>query len=289
MGIPAKTAEENIRAGDVAGALAALKDAIRDDPSDASKRVFLFQLMCVLGQWDKAVTQLNVASDLDPETGVMAQVARAAIAAEVFRRGVYAGERTPHILGEPAEWIGLMVQAIGLSGKGHHDKAAEVRVRAFDAAPAVAGRVRVSAGEDLSTHEFAWIADADERLGPIVEAVIDGKFYWIPMSHIRQIRMDPPADLRDTVWAPAEFEWINGGETVGLIPTRYPGSESSEDPAIALARKTEFREIAPEVFEGIGQRMWASDEGEYAILETRLVEIDHPALPEAENGAREHG
>jgi len=289
MGTPAKTAEEKIRAGDVAGALDALKDAIRNDPADASKRVFLFQLMCVLGQWDKAVTQLNVASDLDPETGVMAQVAHAAIGAEVFRAAVYAGRRTPHILGEPAEWIGLMVQAIGLTGQGHHDKAAEVRARAFEEAPAVAGRVRVSGGEEMTTHEFSWIADADERLGPIVEAVIDGKFYWIPMSHIRQIRMDPPADLRDTVWAAAEFMWINGGETVGLIPTRYPGSESSADPAVLLARKTEFNEVAPEVYQGIGQRMWASDEGEYAVLETRLIELDHPPLPEAENGAQEHG
>lgn len=287
MGKPAQTAEECIRAGRVAEALDALKEAIRNDPSDAGKRVFLFQLMCVLGQWDKAANQLNVAADLDPQVGVMAQVGRAAIASELFRRAVYAGQKTPHILGEPEAWVGLMVQAVGLSGQGHHAKAAEVRARAFEDAPAVAGRVRTSRGEEMATHEFAWIADADERLGPIVEAVIDGKFYWIPMSHIREIRMDPPSDLRDTVWAPAEFTWSNGGETMGLIPTRYPGSETSDDPALALARRTDFREVAPEIFEGVGQRMWASDAGEYAILETRLIEFDHADAPESE--ARAHG
>ncbi len=281
----AHAAEELIQAGDIDGALDALKAAIRSDPSDASKRVFLFQLMCVVGEWDKAGKQLDVAADLDPETGMMAQVGRAVLGCEGFRAAVFRGEHTPLVLGEPAEWIGQMVQAAGLSAGGHFEQAAAMRADAFDAAPAVGGRLQVAEGEGVQTHEFAWVADADERLGPIVDAVIDGKYYWIPMSHIRQIRLEQPSDLRDVVWAPAEFTWINGGDAVGLIPTRYPGSESSDDNAIRLARKTDFLEVAPETFHAIGQRMWATDEGEYAMLSTRLIEIDHPPLPESESVA----
>jgi type VI secretion system protein ImpE len=289
MGNPAQTAEECIGAGNIAEALDALKNAIRSDPSDSGKRVFLFQLYAVLGQWDKAVNQLSVAAELDPEAGVMAQVAHAAVACEKFREAVYAGERTPLVLGEPAEWIGWMVQAVGYAGKGQHDEAAALRAQAFEQVDTISGRVCISHGEEMATHEFEWIADADERLGPIIEAVVDGKFYWIPMSHIRQIRMDTPSDLRDVVWAPAEFTWSTGGEGVGLIPTRYPGSEKSEDNAIRLARKTEFVEVAPEVFEGLGQRMWATDAGEYAILETRSIELDQPELPGGDEGAEGDG
>lgn len=290
MDTPAKNAESAIRAGDVNGALDALKASIRSDPSDASKRVFLFQLLCVIGDWDKAGKQLDVAADLDAENGMMAQVGRAVLACEGFRLSVFRGEHTPLVLGEPAEWISWMVQAVGHSAKGHFEQATNLRGRAFEAAPAVGGRLTVSQGEDMQTHEFAWVADADERLGPIVEAVMDGKYYWIPMSHIRQIRLEPPSDLRDMVWAPAEFTWVNGGEAVGLIPTRYPGSEHSEDDAIRLARKTDFVEVGPETFHAIGQRMWATDEDEYAMLTTRTIEIDHPTIEAlVEGGNDTHG
>lgn len=271
MGAPAKAAEDALRAGRVSEALEALRESIRSDPSDPRKRVFLFQLNCVMGDWDKALTQLNVAADLDKNNELMAQVGRAALQCEVFRRDVFAGKRSPLLLGEPEPWVGLMIQAVQLSGQGRHTEASAVRGRAFDAAEPVAGSITTVAGEDVKTEEFAWLADADERLGPIVEAIIDGKYYWVPMSHIRSIEIDPPSDLRDLVWAPVSFRWVNGGETVGLMPTRYPGSERSSDGAIQLARQTAFEPVSDDVFYGLGQRMWGSDIGEYSMLQTRSI------------------
>ena len=31
---------------------------------------------------------------------------------------------------------------------------------------------------------FAWMADADMRLGPVLEAVINGRYYWVPLVHL---------------------------------------------------------------------------------------------------------
>ena len=58
-------AQQLIRDGDLAGALAALQDAVRKNSADPKLRVFLFQLLSVLGQWNRALTQLNVAGELD--------------------------------------------------------------------------------------------------------------------------------------------------------------------------------------------------------------------------------
>ncbi len=76
----------------------------------------------------------------------------------------------------------------------------------------------------LDGRPFEWIADADPRLGPVFEAVVDGAYHWVPMTRVSRLALEPPADLRDQVWMPAEFTWTNGGRTVGFIPTRYPGS-----------------------------------------------------------------
>ena len=42
---------------------------------------------------------------------------------------------------------------------------------------------------------------------------------------------------------PAQLQFENGGESVALIPTRYPGSEASADGPVALARKTTWEPI----------------------------------------------
>jgi len=141
-----------------------------------------------------------------------------------------------------------------------------LRERAFDVAPAIAG--------SIDGQRFQWIADADSRLGPILEAIVDGKYYWVPFTAIKQIQIDPPADLRDMVWIPAHFTWLNGGEATGLIPTRYPDSEASEDNAIRLARKTEWIERPGNLYIGLGQRMFATDKDEFSLLQVRQIELD---------------
>src|SRR6185503_13171881 len=96
---------------------------------------------------------------------------------------------------------------------------------------------------------------ADSRLGPVLEAIINGRYYWVPFTRMRELTMEAPEDLRDLVWMPAHLDFENGGESLALIPTRYAGSESSTDGAIALARKTEWEAIGEEIFRGLGQRI----------------------------------
>ena len=256
-------AEELLRQGRLDEALQALQKQVRDDPADAKLRVFLFQLLSVVGHWDRALTQLNLAAEMDAANLLMAQVCGAALNCEALRAEVFAGRRSPLVFGEPAEWVGWMVQAGQCVAEGQYDASRELRERAFEAAPAAAGTID---GES-----FEWIADADSRMGPILEAVIEARYYWVPLTAIQTIKLTEPADLRDVVWMPAEFRWANGGQAVGLIPTRYPGSESHEDPGVRLAKKTLWDERDGEVYIGLGQRMLATDGGEHALLATREI------------------
>jgi len=93
----------------------------------------------------------------------------------------------------------------------------------------------------------------------------------VPFGRFSKIVLEAPADLRDLVWVPAQFHFANGGEAVGVIPTRYPGSEASGDPQIRLARRTEWIERTPGVFEGLGQRVLATDDGDHPLLDVRTI------------------
>jgi type VI secretion system protein ImpE len=259
------TPEESLRAGSVDDALGSLYEKVRKAPADCALRRFLFQLLCVAGKWEKALTQLQVLAEMDADSLLLAQIFRPVIACEMIRADVFQGKRSPLIFGEPGEWMGWMIQANTMAAEGQFKPAQELRDRALEAAPATSG--------SLNGEAFAWIGDADSRLGPMLEAVIDGKYFWVPFERVTRVSVERPADLRDLVWIPAKFTWTNGGEATALIPVRYPGSEASADGGIRLARKTEWLTHEAETFFGLGQRMFATDRGEYPLLEVRLIEL----------------
>src|SRR5580765_8165726 len=211
-----EAAEQNLRSGDPASALARLTEDVRARPSDAKLRVFLFQLLCVLGQWERALTQLKVASELDALALPMAQMYGDAVRCEVVRAEVFEGRRSPMVLGEPDQWLALLIESRLRAGRGEPGPSEDLRRRAFDDAPASSGTVDGQA--------FEWIADADSRLGPVLEAVINGRYYWVPFARVSSVTLEAPEDLRDLVWMPAHLQFENGGESLSLIPTRYPGS-----------------------------------------------------------------
>ncbi|RYZ12089.1 MAG: virulence protein SciE type [Comamonadaceae bacterium] len=257
------SAAELLRSADPAGALKALTDEVRAKPGDSKHRVFLAQLLCVLGQWERALNQLSVAAELDALAVPMKQVYGEAIRCEGVRAEVFAGRRTPMVFGQPDEWLALLIESLLRLGRGEDAMAEDLRQRAFDAAPTSAGTIDGA--------PFEWLADADMRLGPVLEAFVNGKYYWIPYARLSHIKVDPPEDLRDCVWLPAHLQFENGGESLALIPVRYESSEKSADGAIQLARKTEWRELQPEVWVGAGQRVLGSDAGDHPFMEIREI------------------
>jgi type VI secretion system protein ImpE len=261
-------AEEALKQGDLDVALADLTDRARRAPADPRLRTSLFQLFAVLGQWDRALTQLNVAGELDAGTLAMVSTYRDLLSCEALRARVFAGERDPLVFGEPQDWVALLFEALRLSAQGHVAQSQDLRGQALEAAPASPGRID---GEP-----FAWIADADGRLGPMLEVILEGRYCWVPFQHLRTLVLEEPTDLRDLVWAPAHITWSNGGETVAFVPSRYPGSESSPDARIRLARLTDWVDLGEGLFTGLGQRMLTTDAGDYALLATRRIEIDQP-------------
>lgn len=256
-------AQQFINDGNLPAALKVLQETVRNDPSTAKHRVFLFQLLSVLGNWPRALTQLDVAGKLDAATLPMVQTYREAIQCEALRSEIFAGKRPPMIFGEPEQWVVLLLEALRLTAEGEIDKALQAREQAFEAAPASRGTV--------NAEPFEWITDADQRLGPILEAVINGRYYWIPFHRIKQIDIEAPVDLRDAVWMPATFTWANGGETVGLIPTRYNETITKSDDALLLSRRTEWIGTEPQPICGLGQRMLATDVGDYALMDVRQI------------------
>lgn len=260
-------AEEHLRLGQLDEALALVQSRIRSRPGDAALRTFLFQLLGAMGQWDRALQQLEVLSTLGHHELLFARNHQPVIQAELMRQEIFAGKCTPLLFGEPEPWMGFLLEANRLFAKGEHPAAAELRARAFDDAPATPGKVNGTT--------FAWVADADARLGPMIEVMLDGRYFWVPLSRIRRLELEPPKHLRDLLWAPAKFVWANEGAAGGLVFVRYPGTELVSDGALRLGRRTEWAEEHG-LSVGRGQRLLATDTEDFPLLEVRTLELEPP-------------
>jgi len=259
-------AERSLRNADTASALKLLQAQIRAQPGDARLRTFLFQLLSVRGDWKRALEQLTMAAQLDPAALLMAQTYREALHCELLRAQVINGQKSPMVIGEPEPWLGLLVESLLRAGRGDVAGSAALRAQAFDQAAPSTGAI--------DGKRFEWIADADVRFGPVLEAILTGGYYWIPFERLQRVILQKPADLRDLVWAPAHLHFANGGDAAALIPVRYPGTEDADDGALQLARRTVWNEVAPGLQHGLGQRLLATDSAEHPLLDIREIVID---------------
>ena len=275
-----EAAERTLKDGDPHSALARLQEDISARPADAKLRVFLFQLLCVVGQWDRALNQLKVASELDPLALPMAQMYGEAVRCEIIRDEVFDGKKSPMVLGQPEQWLALLIESRLRAGLGETAQSEDLRLRGFEEAPTSSG--------SLDGKPFAWVADADSRLGPVMEAIINGRYYWVPFSRVRTVTLEAPEDLRDLVWMPAQLRFENGGESLALIPARYPGSQGAGDGSLALSRKTTWEPIADDAYRGLGQRIIATDTGETPFLEIRELSISPEGDPAPDSAGADH-
>jgi type VI secretion system protein ImpE len=249
--------------GQLQEALRALSAEVRRRPADARLRVFLFQLLALLGDWERAAQQLQLAGELEEQNALMVSAYALALWGEREREAVLTGNASANVIGEPAPWHAPLAQSLRALCAGRVGEALELRANAFDAAGTVAGTID---GEP-----FEWIADADPRFGPCLELILKTGYAWVPFAQIRSLTFEAPTDLRDKIWAPVQITWQSGAEGVGFVPCRYPGSERAGVSGLALATHTEWIGQGGDCFVGRGQRVFVTDTAEYSLLDLRSV------------------
>ena len=259
------SADSLLRDGDIAGARAALVELVRKTPGSVEARMFLFQLLALTGEWTKARAQLSALAQLSPEAQMFSVAYGQAIDAELNRAEVFAGRAPASLLVRSQPWTEDLAAALTLEIAGRGDEAEAARDRAYDAAPEMAGRIDGAA--------FDWIADADHRFGPAVEAIIAGKWGLLPLDAIEKIKGSGPQDLRDLIWYPVEIGFKSGQSVAGFLPGRYPGTETSGDNAAILARATTETDgpLGPLL---TGQHVFVLSTGEERdLMSLRLLEM----------------
>lgn len=226
----------------------ALGAEVRDNPTDARRRTFLFELLCFQGEFDRAEKHLHVLAGAGPDAQMGAVVYFSALHAERVRHELFQKKDYPSAptSGEPRGG------AISIGGDGR---------------------------------PFESIEDADPRVGARLEMFAAGAYLWIPFEHIEKIEMQAPKRLRDLLWVPAlvktgpAFRGTELGEV--LLPVLAPFSYKHPDENVRLGRSTEWAEVDGVAIPS-GQRVFTVDGEDVPILEIRDIEFTPTAETESE-------
>lgn len=257
-------ADQLLRDGDLDGARSALVETVRSNPADARARMFLFQLLAVAGEWEKARTHLEALARISPEAQMLATVYSMAIKAEAERAAIFAGRQRMSVI--RGAWAEGVADAILHYANGRAAEGQAARDAALDQAPDTPG--------ELDGARFEWIADADTRFGPTFEVIIQGRYGLIAFSEVARVESEGPKDLRDTVWYPVQIAFREGQSVAALLPARYPGSELSSDLSMRTGRSTGWQ-AGPAGETGCGQHLLVLSGGEEAgLLELRSLAFD---------------
>jgi len=256
-------AKELLDADELLAATEQLTKEVRAHPADTQRRIFLFELLCFAGDYQRADRQLEVIGGQGSRAEVGVQVYRNIFAAEQLRRRLFAEGLQPKFLFEPPPYVRLHLEALNRVRENSPVEARSLLEKSVEARPALAGQINGQA--------FADIQDSDELLGPCLEVIAGKDYAWLPFEHIKSLQIGPPKRLRDLLWLPATIEtWeIPLGEV--FLPVLYAGSSAHPNDQVKLGRMTEWQDVGAQLTRGIGQRLFLADNEEYAILGVRDV------------------
>ena len=233
------TAKQLFDAGHVRDAEAALAARLRDNPTDAGGRTFLFELLCFSGEYDRAAKQLSVLAEGNKEREMGAILYFSALHAEKTRHETFRKQEFPSAAPAPSP-----------PGKLNGKPFQSIR----DADNDIGARLEVYAAGS-----YVWVP-----------------FVHIAMVHIEPPRkLRDTLWLPASVLTGPDFQGADLGEV--LIPAIYPFSWKSVEESLWLGRGTEWVADDEGHEYPVGQKMFLVDGEEVPLLEIRSLEFSSDA------------
>jgi len=260
--------KELIRAGKLSEARQHLINSVKSSPGDSGLRVLLFQVLSLMGDWEKAERHIDIlaAQDVKAEAGVLSY--RNLLHAERIRQEVNNLERRPDFLPKSPPYVEKFFLALEQIRQSDL-KTAEA---SFDQLEA--DRPRVSG--TVNGKPFVDIRETDSYLLFFVEAFVHERYVWIPFESIREMVLQAPESLFDLIWTPAHITAWDGLTLNCFLPVVYPDSAFADDDRIKMGRMTDWHPLGAAFFRGLGQHVYLFGEEEMPLLEIRELRMNRP-------------
>jgi type VI secretion system protein ImpE len=247
-------------------AIAAATDEVKRNPTDATRRGFLCELLCIAGNLDRADAQLDAIGHQDPQSMMGVSLWRQLIRAEQARQQFYAEGRLPEFLDQPSPVFRLHLEASIRLRENQPAEAASLLAQAEEQ--------RIKPSGTCDGEAFTDLRDLDDVTAPFFEVLTStGKYYWVPMERVELLELRPLGRPRDLLWRRAHMIVHGGPDGEVYLPTLYAGSRADTDEKIRLGRATDWRGGDGAPVRGAGLRTFLVGDKDRTILEIQQLTV----------------
>jgi len=226
---------ELFQSGKLQAAIQALGEEVRNAPLDSRRRIFLFELLCFAGEYDRAEKHLDIVAGASQASNVGALLYRSALHAERTRQKMFAESSFP--MPRPALETPGHLQDQSFSGF-------------MDADPRIGGALEVFVAGSYSWIDFQQLASIE-----------------IPRPKRLRDLLWTPAIVTTT----PEYKAMELGEV--LLPVLSPLSWKESDDSVRLGRSTIWKPDPVHGEIPVGQKLFLAGEECIPILELGKVEL----------------
>ena len=260
--------EDWLNQGNLEAAIAQARQDIEQDPQNLGLRFLLFELLFLTEDFDQAEAELRVAASLDSNFSEGAELYLGLLRAERSRHNfLVKGEGAPHGLLPPPVYGAKFIQALDCLVNAQLETAETLLTEGWQAVPKLSG--------NLNGKAFTEIRDADDILGPFLEALVPDRYFWLPFEQIQSLEFLPQAGYQDTIWMPAYIEMQSGVKGDLWIPALYSGTGKKSDFS-KLGQLTEWEYPSPNIGRAYGQRDLKTGEVLIGIRQVSTIFFDLP-------------
>ena len=265
--------KELIQAGEFAEARQRLVAAVKAAPADFVSRTLLFQVLCYLGEWEKADRHLEALSTQDSNCAAGSLVYRNIIHAEMDRRTTTNKSQNASFISDPPGYLHFFMD---IRRKLHEEKeseAGELLAKLDSLRPTISGTVNGT--------PFVGLSDTDTTLFPFLEVIAHERYLWVPFESIRELTISQPGSFLDLLWIAAQITTWEGLTMNCYLPVLYPNSFLHEDAQIKMGRMTDWKPMAGAFAQGVGQHVFEIGAEDMSILEINDIVFNFPGKKES--------
>jgi type VI secretion system protein ImpE len=234
------------KAGQLGPAIEVLGTELRTQPGDTMRRIFLFELLCFAGAYDRAEKQLDVLSETNQDALAGSILYRAALHAQRMREDLFLKGQLPTRESEDNPNPGSMNGTIFTTLE--------------DEDPRVGRNLEVFIAGSYTLVPFRYIQ----------------RIEMAPPERLRDLLW-----ARAILTTTSDFRLQDLGEV--LLPVLSPGSWASDDDLVRLGRATVWQSPDGESDASpLGQKSFLVDGETYPFLTTRELIFTHAASTAAE-------
>lgn len=252
-------------AGDLNAAVESALTLVKTNPTSEAARIFLFELSCFSGDWERAERQLDVIGHQDANAMIGSKIYQQNFKGERDRMKYFADGLAPEFMTAKPAYVDDLMSANNRVREGNVAEARQILDDVEEKRPAFKCRVN---GEGFSD-----IRDYNDLTMCVFEALFKDSYMWIPFEQVEKVELFKPKSLRDLYWIQAKVDLVNGTGGEMFLPALYSGTWKSSDDKVRLGRMTDWRPLGEDLYIGEGTKLFWMDGKDKSILDIETIEF----------------